>query len=135
MLKKIKCLILNYIESNARNGIVVYQKDIEDFFDLRRSTICEILNVMEKNKTYLIGLDIGTSSVKGVLISTDGKERFTARSEFNYTYNNDGTVEIPAKKYINACYSMFRQLMKSFPQGASLAGICAVTWHYINVKT
>lgn len=42
-------LILNFIYESNQSGKVVYQKDIEDFFEIRRSTVCEILNVMEKN--------------------------------------------------------------------------------------
>ena len=43
-------LILNFIYDNYQLDKKVYQKDIEDFFEIRRSTVCEILNVMEKNK-------------------------------------------------------------------------------------
>ncbi|MBE6542167.1 MAG: hypothetical protein E7672_06950 [Ruminococcaceae bacterium] len=82
---------------------------------------------MENLKTYLIGLDIGTSSVKGVLVSSDGKEHFTARSEFKYTYRGDGTVEISTEKYIKACYSLFKDLMQNLPAGSNLAGICATS--------
>lgn len=43
-------LILNYIYDSNNFGKIVYQKDIEEFFSIRRSTVCEILNIMEKNK-------------------------------------------------------------------------------------
>lgn len=45
---------------------------------------------------YLIGLDIGTSSVKGVLVSEDGTEWKTDKAEFTYTYRENGGVEIDA---------------------------------------
>ena len=34
---------------------------------------------------YIIGLDIGTSSVKGVLMSADGKEQYPGKASFVYT--------------------------------------------------
>lgn len=58
---------------------------------------------------YLIGLDIGTSSVKGVLMTTDGKVESTVRSQF--TYQRDGAkIEITPKGYLDACYSAIRKL-------------------------
>lgn len=42
-------LILNYIYDNNNLNIKVYQKNIEDFFEIRRSTVCEILNIMERD--------------------------------------------------------------------------------------
>lgn len=42
-------LILNFIYDSNQLKKIVYQKDIEDFFEIRRSTVCEILNIMEKN--------------------------------------------------------------------------------------
>ena len=44
-----QCMILNFIYDNNNRGRVVYQKDIEDFFEIRRSSVCEILNGLEKN--------------------------------------------------------------------------------------
>ena len=46
-LTNIHISILCYIKRN--NNTNVYQKDIEDFLNIRRSTTTEILNVMEKN--------------------------------------------------------------------------------------
>ena len=44
-----QCMILNFIYDNNNRGRVVYQKDIEDFFEIRRSSVSEILNGLEKN--------------------------------------------------------------------------------------
>ena len=44
-----QCMILNFIYDNNNRGRIVYQKDIEDFFEIRRSSVCEILNGLEKN--------------------------------------------------------------------------------------
>ena len=42
---------------------------------------------------YLIGLDIGTSSVKGVLMTEDGVVVRTAKGCFEYIRSKDGIVE------------------------------------------
>ena len=39
---------------------------------------------------FIIGLDIGTSSIKGIMIASDSSERFTGRVPFTYTTNPDG---------------------------------------------
>ena len=44
-----QCMILNFIYDNNNRGRIVYQKDIEDFFEIRRSSVSEILNGLEKN--------------------------------------------------------------------------------------
>ena len=67
-----QCLILNYIENKSRSEIVVYQKDIEDFFDLRRSTICEILNIMEKNNLIKRSLSDVDMRSKEINLDTSG---------------------------------------------------------------
>ena len=36
-----QCMILNFIYDNNNRGRVVYQKDIEDFFEIRRSSVCD----------------------------------------------------------------------------------------------
>ena len=52
---------------------------------------------------YLIGLDIGTSSVKGVLMTTDGKVVKKAHEGFDYTLRENNVVEIPAPLFLDAC--------------------------------
>ena len=42
---------------------------------------------------YLIGLDIGTSSVKGVLMTTEGKVVHSAKGTFTYYTVGDVGVE------------------------------------------
>lgn len=76
---------------------------------------------------YLIGLDIGTSSVKGVLVSEDGTEWKTDKAEFTYTYRENGGVEIDAEDYMTACSSLLRRLAKAVPEGGTLRGISAAS--------
>jgi len=82
---------------------------------------------MKTCKTYLIGLDIGTSAVKGVAVSADGKQRITGRSPFVYTCREDGSVEISAERYLEACFVLFRDLTAALPADAQIAGVCAAS--------
>ncbi len=72
---------------------------------------------------YVIGLDIGTSSVKGVCLSTDGKVQKTAHEKFTYTTRPDGGVEIPAEDYLSACLAAIRTLANG--ADGEIRGVCA----------
>ena len=50
---------------------------------------------------YLIGLDIGTSSVKGVLMADDGTVCKTAQGVFGYERLGNGGVEIDANSFVD----------------------------------
>jgi len=72
----------------------------------------------------LIGLDIGTSSVKGVLMSVEGKVIRTARQEFVYSRTPDGKVEIWPEEYLRPCFTAIRTLAEGALDG-EIKGICA----------
>lgn len=76
---------------------------------------------------YIIGLDIGTSSVKGVLVSEDGTEKTTGKAEFVYICREDGGIEIEAETYIGACFSLLRRLAAALPANGILRGISAAS--------
>lgn len=69
----------------------------------------------------LIGLDIGTSSVKGILATNDGNIVKTAHKGFSYTYLENGGVEISADDYIDACFSAIKELASE----QKIDGFCA----------
>ena len=77
-------------------------------------------------KKYRIGLDIGTSSVKGVLIA-DGDDDITAsaRSSFVYDTDNTGKVEISAYNYLSACYEALKELYSKTPNDGKIISVCA----------
>ena len=58
-----------------------------------------------KTKTF-IGLDIGTSSVKGVLLSETGEILATGRRGFDYDRPAPGLIEIPADRYLASCRAL-----------------------------
>lgn len=71
----------------------------------------------------LIGLDIGTSSVKGILMTEDGKIKKVARGAFEYTKLENGGVEIAADDFISVCFSTIRELADAADD--TICGICA----------
>ncbi len=72
---------------------------------------------------YVIGLDIGTSSVKGVRLSADGKVTKTTHKTFTYTVRPDGSVEIPAGDYLAVCLAAIRALAED--ADGPVLGVCA----------
>ena len=72
---------------------------------------------------YLIGLDIGTSAVKGVLMTEDGTVSKTSSEVFDYTWLENGGVEIDADRFVDACFSAIKELAQS--ADCEIAGICA----------
>lgn len=60
--------------------------------------------------SYLIGLDIGTSSVKAILMSLDGKVQKVSKGTFCYNKTQDGRVEISAHDYSKVCFDVIKTL-------------------------
>lgn len=71
----------------------------------------------------IIGLDIGTSSVKGVLMSKEGKIQKTARGTFAYTKLENGGLEITADDFTAVCCSIIKELAEATEK--PVLGICA----------
>lgn len=76
---------------------------------------------------YLIGLDIGTSSVKGVLLSAEGSVCCTGKEVFSYSHPCRGGVEISAEAYTESCCRLLKTLAGSLPEDGSLRGVCAAS--------
>ncbi len=72
---------------------------------------------------YIIGLDIGTSSVKGVLMKDTGEIEKTAHKFFEYERTENGKVQIDSEIFVNICYSAINELAKD----RDIAGICAAS--------
>ena len=73
---------------------------------------------------YLIGLDIGTSSAKGVLLTTDGEVIHSARGAFPYDRTSDGRVELKPEAYLSVCLETTRELALA-AKGGTIKGLCA----------
>ena len=76
---------------------------------------------------FLLGLDIGTTNIKGVLVSPDGTEIYDSKAGFTYNTTDDGKVEIDADTYIEVCASVIRELSQKLPAGGKICGISAAS--------
>lgn len=72
---------------------------------------------------YLIGLDIGTSSVKGVLTDTRGQVKATARETFSWKRVGERGLELDPEAYLKACTDALKKL--SGVAEGKILGICA----------
>ncbi len=73
----------------------------------------------------IIGLDIGTSSIKGIRISENGERRVAGKEAFVYHRGETGQVEIDAEQYLAACCRLLRRLTAA--QGGEIAAVCAAS--------
>lgn len=73
---------------------------------------------------YLIGLDIGTSSIKGVLLTTEGYVVHSAKEVFFYQKLENGGVELDPNQYLTACYRVIKELAQMASDG-EIKGVCA----------
>ncbi len=73
--------------------------------------------------SYLIGLDIGTSSVKGVLMTLEGKVQYVSGGAFCYNKTKNGKVEIGADDFSRVCVDVIKDLSKA--ANGDVKAICA----------
>ena len=73
----------------------------------------------------IIGLDIGTSSIKGIRISQDGKRKVMGKEEFVYRIGPKGQVEIDAEKYLTACCRLLRRFCSAGEE--KILAVCAAS--------
>ncbi len=72
---------------------------------------------------YLIGLDIGTSAVKGVLLSEEGNIIHTVNGQFTYTVKNTARLMDP-DEFCNTCFGVIRELAAKVNDG-KVAAVCS----------
>lgn len=75
---------------------------------------------------YIIGLDIGTSSVKGVLMEEAGRVKTSAREVFQYLNPQPGWVELEPSKYLEACCKVVKKLTAEAGDETVIA-VCAAS--------
>ena len=73
---------------------------------------------------YLIGLDIGTSSVKGVLMTAEGQVVKSSRGAFTYKQVGTTGCELVAEEYLAVCLSTIKELANAATDG-EVKGVCA----------
>ncbi len=76
---------------------------------------------------YTIGLDIGTTNVKGVLLSEESEIVSRASVRFEYDYPQEGYVQIDADRFVDNCITVLSTLANDLPVGGQIAGISQVS--------
>ena len=71
---------------------------------------------------FLVGLDIGTSSVKGVLMSRDGKVENVKTKKHAYYWENNLKL-LNADAFCDNCFSVIKELSDSLKDGDEIAEI------------
>jgi xylulokinase len=73
---------------------------------------------------YVLGIDLGTSSLKGLLVSTGGKVIASASSDYPVLYPEDGFSEQDPQEWINAVKIVIKQILAEVPSAkASIEAI------------
>ncbi len=73
---------------------------------------------------YLIGLDIGTSSVKGVLTDVNGKTVKCKNEKYSYHFK-DGLKLLDADEFCGICFRVIKELVSELPQNGKIAALCS----------
>ncbi len=77
--------------------------------------------------TYTIGMDIGTTNVKGILLSEAGEIVGCASVKFEYDTPKPGYIQIDADRFTDNCLSVIATLAASLPEGGRITGISQVS--------
>ncbi len=73
---------------------------------------------------YVIGLDIGTSAIKGILADENENILTSAECKFTYSSPNPKEVIISADDFLSSCYNVLRTLSAALPSDGELIGVC-----------
>jgi len=73
---------------------------------------------------YLIGLDLGTTAIKGVIITADGDVLTTATDGYNYEVKKNQKLLDP-KDFLDSCYSVIRRLTDRVGRDGRVLAICS----------
>ena len=76
-----------------------------------------------KQAHYLIGLDLGTSAIKGVLMSADGRVISREKEATEYMKAPGGVVQFDAEGFYQRTARVIRRLISALPDGGTVSGI------------
>ncbi len=71
----------------------------------------------------LIGLDVGTSAVKGVLVSADGARLASARRDTRLQRPSPGRVELEPEEHYRSVCDLLRELGSRCPPGGRVRAL------------
>ena len=69
----------------------------------------------DEQSIYLIGLDLGTSCIKGVVMDQKGSIVCSAEKPTQYTHPHEGWVQADAKDYLNDVLDLIHELASASP--------------------
>lgn len=73
-LTSFQCGVLHYIYENTKNGSVVFQKNLEDFFVTSKSSMSDLLQSLEsKGLIMRVSPEKGDSRKKEITLTDEGK--------------------------------------------------------------
>lgn len=78
---------------------------------------------MKQVNEYLIGLDLGTSAIKGVLMSSAGTVVHREKAETRYITGKDGIKEFDAEEFYGLVTGVIRRLASQLREGTSVVGV------------
>ena len=70
-----------------------------------------------------IGLDVGTSAVKGVLVSAEGRKLALARRPTRHVHPEPGWTELDPEEHVGNVFALIRELAAQVPAGERVQGI------------
>ncbi len=76
-------------------------------------------------KKYLIGLDLGTSAAKGILLAETGELIAEAKAHTEYTRGTSGEVTFDGDEFYTKICGVIRTLVSHLPEGGEIIGIGA----------
>jgi len=82
---------------------------------------------MRETKEYLIGLDLGSSNVKGILLSSSGTVVHREKALTRYSQPCDNFIEFDADYFYKIIAEVIRKLVSKLPEGAVIAGIATAS--------
>ncbi len=73
---------------------------------------------------WLIGLDVGTSAAKGILVSAAGEQRARARRLTRFLRPQPGCVEVDPEEHYRSVCDLLRELGSRLPAGERVRALC-----------
>ena len=73
---------------------------------------------------YLIGLDIGTTAIKGIIMTVDGKVLDSVTGGYNY-YGEENQKLLNAEDFLNTCFSTIKKLAKKVDKTDNILAVCS----------
>lgn len=78
-------------------------------------------------KQYLLGLDLGTTNIKGLLLEIDGSIKNTVSESVSYSHGKNNSVEYDADEFFLKIASVIKVLVEPIKDAGQIAGISMVS--------